>query len=120
VLDAVTTLTRPKVADLLGITYKQARRLEGIVKLDTAGVRVAKVAVALARAVGNQDTSLSSLPAMARAVHANPPPAAPFHAVYRDGAVSYVIYPADLARTISDGAVVAKIDQLYPAGDDHE
>lgn len=41
-------------------------------------------------------------------------PKAPVWAVYRDGAVSYVYYPADVSRAVNDGGVVAKIERLWP------
>jgi hypothetical protein len=117
---ANTTFNKQQAADLLGITHKQARRLEDIFTvLDADSIRMAQVAVALARAAGNVDTSLSSLPAIARAVLGTPPGLTPFHAIYKDSAVSYVVYRADLADHIGSGAVVAKIDRLYPEEDDH-
>jgi hypothetical protein len=112
---------RDIVAELLGISYRQARSLEDIIELDTAGMRVAQVAVALARASGNSDTRLSSLPAIARAVSSTPPTMpTPFHAIYSAGHAAYVVYRADLADAIGTGAVVAKIDKLYPEGNDDE
>jgi hypothetical protein len=57
----------------------------------------------------------SAFPALLEAVLAvQEDPTAPTWVVYRDGAVSYVWYPADVSRLVGSGAVVAKIEALWP------
>jgi hypothetical protein len=130
-----TTLSTSQVAELLGWgddgpTWRSAgyRRLQnavvqlGIAEWTPVNVHRIQVAAALAGACPRPTPNQSPFPTIAGAVFANyrdPEPGS--WAIYKGQAVSYVRYPADLARAIDKGAVVARIDRLWPEkeeGDD--
>lgn len=128
------TLTTPELLEVLGdrVTRRQLywAMAQSLVHPDSVGtgqratyawdgdtIRRLQVAAALDHAVSRQrgHDGGSSVPSAIRAVFghaASPAPRA--WAVWREHAVSYVIYPADLFRVIGEGAVVARIEELWP------
>jgi hypothetical protein len=116
-------LTTSQVAELLGMSgdagyrrvYNAIHRL-GLTEWTASNVRKLQVAAALAEACAQPGfRQASPFPELARAVFANirePEPGS--WAVYKESAVSYVLYRADLAGAVGKGAVVAEIDRLWP------
>ena len=114
------TLSTPQVAELLGIDYRRVYNTAGLVMdrhapwTDT-NIRRFQVAVALAEPIKANAPNLSAFPAIVQAVFANyQDPEPDSWAVYKQQAVSYVRYRADLAGEVGAGAVVAHIDRLWP------
>lgn len=122
---STTTLSRPELARLLGVAYRQVRDcyFEDASTTDDRGrhhfapetVRRLQVAASLAHAIPTAHSRQSAFPNVARAVLAHPDEPEPRSwAIFKDGTVTYVRYSADLAGAVDMGGVVAYIDKLWP------
>ena len=126
-------LRTPQLAEVLGLSDQTVRRLGRDYKLADGGggesrdsyhwslpaIHRMQVAAALETVITDltrgHGRHRSTFSALLEAVLANgDDPTAPTWAVYRDGAVSYKWYSADVAPEVGSGAIVAKIETLWP------
>jgi hypothetical protein len=126
-------LRTPQLAEALGLSDHTVRRLGRDYGLAEGGggesrdayhwplpaIHRMQVAAALETVITDltrgHGRHRSTFSALLEAVVANrEAPTAPTWAIYREGAVSYAWYPADVSRLVGSGAVVAKIEALWP------
>jgi hypothetical protein len=118
---STTTLSTAELAELLDVTERQLRYVTtGPGKAYARAfapetVRRLQVAASLAHVVPISGISSSVFPIMVRLVLDHPDePSPPTWAVFRGREITYVHYRADLAGAVGNGAVVVKIDWLWP------
>jgi len=118
---STTTLSTSELAELLDVTERQLRYVttgpgQAYARAFTPElVRRLQVAASLAHAIPGTRSRHSAFPTIARLVldHDDVPEPRSW-AILKDETVSYVRYAADLALAVEAGAVVVKIDHLWP------
>ena len=134
-MTTATAVSTSDLADILGVSVRQLQQVHadhGLAQPGRPGTRDSlmwpmptvhrlQVAAALSAATAGLATgrNRSTFPnAVAAVLEADQPPDAPLWAVFSDGAVSYLLYGADVSLACEAGGVVARVTRFYGEGAD--